>query len=252
MMTSEVISILRLEFRSRQGVNQRYSLRAFARDLKVAPSTLSELFSGKHALSAKKVELIATRLRLNGAERERVIAHAAQKGRDRLNLLTNAQQGRMIDASHFVLLELLQLSGNQRLLIKEFQNRWGLGQTEVKAKIDDLEELGLLRFDRALRRYEVLSTANRTGDQRSSVEVRSLHRQILSRAIEALVEAGPEDRESRAAVFRVDSKQIPRLKKAIGQFQAELLALARQSSLAKGNDRKCIMICTQQLFKVVG
>src|SRR2546430_13739191 len=43
--------VLRKELESRCRTSPRYSLRAFARDLKISPSRLSEILSGKQGLS---------------------------------------------------------------------------------------------------------------------------------------------------------------------------------------------------------
>lgn len=53
----------------RMSMNPRYSLRAFAASLNLAPSKLSEILSGKKGLSPDRAEKTATCLRLEGFER---------------------------------------------------------------------------------------------------------------------------------------------------------------------------------------
>lgn len=48
--------------------NKNYSLRAFARDLKFAPSTLSEILNGKRPLSKRLRERIGKALKLSSEE----------------------------------------------------------------------------------------------------------------------------------------------------------------------------------------
>jgi len=47
--------LLQKEFATRVARNKNYSLRAFARDLELAPSTVSEIMSGKYKLSDERL-----------------------------------------------------------------------------------------------------------------------------------------------------------------------------------------------------
>jgi plasmid maintenance system antidote protein VapI len=60
--------MLKDEFERRRGRNAFYSLRAYARDLRLAPPRLSEILSGKKGLSAPAAAEVATRLGLSAAE----------------------------------------------------------------------------------------------------------------------------------------------------------------------------------------
>lgn len=62
--------ILRSELAERCKHNPNYSLRAFARDLGIAPSRVSEILSGKQGLSRKAALSIAERLGLSTEEAE--------------------------------------------------------------------------------------------------------------------------------------------------------------------------------------
>src|SRR5689334_14844868 len=60
---------LKAEYERRLAANPRYSMRAYARDLKVAPSVISEILNGRHGLSRKSAETIAARLPISERER---------------------------------------------------------------------------------------------------------------------------------------------------------------------------------------
>ena len=62
-------NVLRQELLDRQKRNRRYSLRAFARDLKMSPSHLSAVLNDVDRISVAKAEDIATRLGFAGAAR---------------------------------------------------------------------------------------------------------------------------------------------------------------------------------------
>lgn len=55
-------SVLKFEFQLRNKKNNAYSMRAFARDIELSPSRLSEIFAGKQGLSPERAKVISTRL----------------------------------------------------------------------------------------------------------------------------------------------------------------------------------------------
>lgn len=58
-------SILRKELQRRRRINVRYSLRAFARQLGISPSRLSEILTGRYGLSGTAARALAQRLGLS-------------------------------------------------------------------------------------------------------------------------------------------------------------------------------------------
>jgi uncharacterized protein (TIGR02147 family) len=62
--------ILKEEFSQRRRRNPRYSLRAFARDLKLSPSMLCDVINGNHGLSRAGASKVAQALNLNPQESE--------------------------------------------------------------------------------------------------------------------------------------------------------------------------------------
>ena len=73
-------SILEWELQRRRSHNSRYSLRAFARDLRLSPSYLSEVLAGKHHLSKARAEDLVGQLRFDTTLRQRFCELAAQSG----------------------------------------------------------------------------------------------------------------------------------------------------------------------------
>ena len=62
--------ILQQTLFTKQQKNKRYSLRAFARDLKISPSFLSEVINGKYGISKQLAGQIADRLGFNSEENQ--------------------------------------------------------------------------------------------------------------------------------------------------------------------------------------
>lgn len=65
--------LLRDKFEKRKMANPRYSLRAFARDIRISPSRLSEILNGKQGLSESGAEKISSALGMEGEEKARFI-----------------------------------------------------------------------------------------------------------------------------------------------------------------------------------
>ncbi|MCT4642243.1 MAG: TIGR02147 family protein [Bacteriovoracaceae bacterium] len=68
METMTFRTILEEEFSFRVNENSSYSIRAFARDIGISPSQLSEVLSGKVGLSSKKAVVVAQNLGLSDKE----------------------------------------------------------------------------------------------------------------------------------------------------------------------------------------
>ena len=78
--------ILSQELDRRKRYNTSYSLRAYARDLKLQPSKLSEILNKKQGLSVEKGKVIANCLNFNNAELEFfILLIEAQHGRSKLS-----------------------------------------------------------------------------------------------------------------------------------------------------------------------
>lgn len=69
LQSESVAEFLKKEFVRRLDGNPRYSLRAFARDLELSPSRLSESMNQKSGVSLATVEKISVRLKLSKSER---------------------------------------------------------------------------------------------------------------------------------------------------------------------------------------
>ena len=71
--------ILKREFEARQSRNSQFSLRAFARILKLDPGFLSKLMSGKLLLSLDRADDITIKLDLTREQRNNFILSAAEE-----------------------------------------------------------------------------------------------------------------------------------------------------------------------------
>ena len=70
MQNHTIQRLLQAQFQLRLSTNEHYSMRAFAKDLKLSPSQLSLVLSGKRGLSRARAQIIADELNLPPIEKE--------------------------------------------------------------------------------------------------------------------------------------------------------------------------------------
>jgi len=102
--------ILQQTLFSKQQKNKRYSLRAFARDLKISPSFLSEVLSGKYGISKQLAGQIADRLGFTNEE-----------------------------SQHFCSLADLEVTDSRSKKRSEIKNSRRLQEMEISAQDDQME-----------------------------------------------------------------------------------------------------------------
>jgi len=71
--------VLRRELQNRQQKNPAYSMRAFARDLDLSASGLSEVLSGKHSLSLRRAITVSKKLGLSEEHADAFIQSACSR-----------------------------------------------------------------------------------------------------------------------------------------------------------------------------
>lgn len=91
---------------------------------------------------------------------------------------------------------------------------------EIKKGLRNLKLLGLISDKNG--KLSILSSRVTTSHDLPSEKIRSHHKQMMERAIEALEEEPIENREYFSLTFRVDRKKIPELKKEIRKFKTKM------------------------------
>ncbi len=108
---SELVRELWQILNDRKAKNRKYSLRAFARDLKTSPATLSEFLHGKRELSSRMMLRIAAAAGLSTAKRK-ALSRMLEKD-DHTFLQPSNEDLQMIinDPNHFAILSLAETAG---------------------------------------------------------------------------------------------------------------------------------------------
>lgn len=220
--------------------NPRYSQRAFARDLGLAPHRMSEILRGRQGLSRDRAELVARRLEWDKAVRSEfcdlvtavhgrssaartAAARRLDKRAPRTSPATKLETSRFKaigEWHHLALLEVLKVAGSEARP-SELAARLELPVAQVRAALGRLIELGLV--ERKAKGYAVLSDSIVGGDVPSAA-IRGYHSQHLDKAKDALVLQPTETRDFNSLVVALDRRRLPELKHRLGQVVEELNA----------------------------
>ena len=233
---SDYRAILKEELDGRCQQNPRYSLRAFARDLELAPSRLSEILNRKQGLSRKGATRIAEILGFHGEERDMfcdmvVSEHARSKterevAKIRLAKYQNADEDVVqlqLDAFkvisdwyHMAIIDLSRL-GEFKTDPRWIARKLRITPIQAELAIDRLLRLGLLerQDDRLVAKDTDLFVEGGV----PSESIKKFHRQILQKATDALTLQSIDKRHFFTQFVTIDRNELAAAKKEIDKFQ---------------------------------
>jgi uncharacterized protein (TIGR02147 family) len=232
--TQSVQTVLLDEFSRRVKVNPRYSLRAYSKALGLSSGALSEILRKRRPVSLKAAEKIAKALRLSATETKRLF-QLVQTNRPGFHEITSTQgespealAQRKLDEDtfalisewyHFAILNLMDCEGfrwNPQYISK----RLGLTNAQARLAMDLLLRVRLVQLKDG--RVKASSDYLVSPSGVPSSAIRSYHRQVLEKAIEALETQDLPEREMNGIGIAVDPKQVPQIKREISDFLDQL------------------------------
>ncbi len=230
---------LKDEFNERCHRNRRYSLRAFARDIDLLPSRLSDIFQGKQGLSAEMAQKICTHL--NWSEKEKrlfIVSVESQHARSQirrtaalaeLKEIESQANIKVIDADlfaiiaqwhHFAILELFATDDFQPSP-SWIASRLDLNPIEVERALSRLERVGLLKKQEG--GWKAIEGFPITTQDIPSKAIKEFHSQILHRAQTALFFQEVKMRDFSAIHFAVNPSDLPQLKEELREMRRALV-----------------------------
>lgn len=224
MQRTDFKTYLKNELLERIKKNPRYSLRAFAGQLNLDPSTLSKMLNGKRPIGQKVTVQMAAQLGLSKNQVSKFLTAKSTESEDvqtDYKFLALDQFAVISDWFHFAILELSMVNGfkpSRDWIAKAL----GMKAIEVDAAIDRLIRVGLLEITANGQWVDLSSgfTTNISSDMTSSAH-RKLQEQLLTKAI--LAQQGPRDRRDHSAMtMAINSSRIPEAKEKIRQFRRSL------------------------------
>ena len=224
-------ALLQEELQARCQRNPGYSLRSFARNLGVDPSSLSKILNGKRGVTQRTLKNLGPRLGLSPKDINRFITTR----RNRKPLPT----GDFSDIAHetfqaishwyhFAILELTALD-NFKGDAKWIARNLGITPSEVNIAVKRMVRLGLLEISEDNKWIDRSGALTTTGNGFTNAAFRNLQTQIFKMGITAMEEVPMNLRDQSSITMAIDSSFLPKAKSMIRRFRRELLALMQSS-----------------------
>ncbi len=263
--TVDYRQVLQKELMDRCESNPRYSLRAFARDLKLSPSRLSEVLNRKQGLSRQAAEGISKTLGYSDEEAEyfcdlvslkharsvkeredakiRVFKADFDRQRDELYSLQLDSFKIISDWYHLGILELMKVS-NFKHDTKWISRRLGVQVIQIELAIERLCRVGLMKIENE--RFIAVQSNGWVPGGIPSSSIRKFHRQVLGKALVAMDTQAVEERFFSTHLLTLNRSDLPKAFEAIADFQKKF-CVDLESDISKD-----LLYCiSMQLFKIV-
>lgn len=233
--------LLQDELKRRKEKNPAYSLRAFAKSLGMSPAQLSQLVSGKRPLTLKTFEKLARELALSPIEKKRALealSHSVAQDLHPHNLQMKEDEFRLVsDWYHFAILSLTKVKGARKDPVW-IAKRLGIAIIDAKMAVERLERMGVLSPGET---FKQITEPIRVLSEVPSQAIQKSHRQLLALANEKLSQVPVARRDFSVMMMAIDPKNLERAKKAIEDFQEELVSLLEQGEPSEVYALSCQM-----------
>jgi uncharacterized protein (TIGR02147 family) len=251
------------ELARRIGVNPRYSLRAFARDLGMNPGRLSHVLRGHYGLSQNAAEVVAKKLNLGPQElkvfcdlvalkrsqssaRKVKSSHGLSKVSSHFNSLSLDSFMLISEWYHLAILEYFSIRGVVSDVL-QLSKTLGVPPQLVEQAVDRLVRLKMLKKDKSGRKFKPLGSYFVDPKGVSSRAVQNFHKQIVELALRSLVIESPLEREFGTVLFSFDRARMGEAQADIAKFRFQFNK--KFGSYKKGN---LVFALSTQFFRVSG
>lgn len=230
--TPYYIQRLKEDFAAKQRKSPRYSLRAYARDMSVHPSTLSLVLKGKRALPLKDSTVIAQKMNMGPKERT-YFFESLYKTRARLDeiKISASDERLMLDESyfnviaeweHYAVLTLFDLT-NFAPSLKEICRQLDLTETRAEVVVHNLISCGLLKETE--KGLEKAQCNVRTTEDVMSTALQKSHIEAMTMGIDKIKNVDVDMRDFSSVTFAMDPAKMPEAKAILREFRQKMTAL---------------------------
>lgn len=219
--TPSFIESLQAEFDKRKVLNDRYSLRAFARDVKVEASLLSKILRGQYRLTPQMVIRIGTSIGMSSQQ----ITHYCST----LNEIILKKEFVKIEDPifaaisswfYFAILRGFDIPGFQEALPR-VREKLGLTEAELEKCLSTLKDLGLLIEENGCLRRSAKQLSTFPSDRTTEAN-KKLQHEFLDQAALSIDEVPVDERNHTTLTFSVDPKLLPGIKEDITRFRKQI------------------------------
>lgn len=234
IITDDERSIFRLwlqkQFTERCKKNARYSLRAFAKNLDLDASSLSQILSGKRNLSKNGIQNICEKLSVSPKELQMFgLIGSKNNGADENYLQLEIDTFSVISEwYHYAILELTYVSGF-KADPKWIAKKLSLTVEEAKSAVERLKRLGLLLEENgSLIKSSKQLTNN--GIINTSGAHKELQKQVITKALVAVDEVPQDEKDITSMTMAIDTKNLDKARLLIQKFRRDLCELLEEGN----------------------
>lgn len=260
-MKYDFVETLLNHYSVRKAANQAYSMNAFARDLTLLPSQLSEVVRRKKGLSSQSAIKVAAKLKLSKKEQiifvESVISHCGRSPRERqlakVRLQKEQNQGLELskaefniikDWLNFALLEYLKIN-KTAFKVASAAEYFSVSKQRVLTSLSNLESVGLI----TKKGTHYLHQENTVfAPLNIPFTAKKLHHlKLLQISKGAYLNQDFDQRDYMSQIISVDSNKIKLAKKLIKDFHHNMNELLSPDS----NKKRSVYVMSTQLFSLM-
>lgn len=260
-MQSSFVEILLNILNERVRSNPSYSMRSFARDLNVAPSTLSEILKQKKGISVKKASEIVAALKLPDWQANHFVnlvalnhsRSKAEKEKAKAEIELQKDKiivGKLKENTMKSLTSTLDLAILECTYLKKFNNTPEWIAEKLKVSIKDIHEsvarlqsVGLLKISED-GQWSDLSPFFSSSDGIPSESIRAFNIDILRTMEKKIINEPINDRIMKSVVFSLEEQHMIEARNILDDAIARILSLS-----SKSEGKKDHVVCySSQLF----
>ena len=210
------ISILKAEFDKRKIQNGKYSMRKFASDANVDPSTLSQYFKGKRKLTSEAFEILLKKLCVN-----QEVLDQYERDTKELKLLNEKHQEIKKRWFYYALLESFSLADFEPNT-KWLSSRLGMSENSIEKALEILESTGAMRKDEE-RYIDTLGSVTFVDDINMDIVAgRQYQKELLEKAKDSIDQNEGHIKDHTSLCFAFNTSLMPEVKERIQTFRQEM------------------------------
>jgi uncharacterized protein (TIGR02147 family) len=232
--------ILLQEYQKKRRHNPRYSARAFARDLNISPSSLSEIFSGKKGISSKLAKKICDILDFPPQTKEVFIisvqiSQAKSSSRrqllnQKLNALVKKSKIHIATTAdlstlswmHFAIIECLKLK-DAKPSVEWLAQKLNTDVLQITEALNILQKMKWIEINRDRNKLSVKIARSESAHDVSAAAISDYHQSVLNQATKAIAFLPHTQREYQAVTLNFSSADVSEAKQMIQRFVDEFI-----------------------------
>ncbi len=246
-------------------LNPKYSLRAFSRDLELAPSRVSQILNGKQGLSKERAISIAEKLGFSKLETEYFTnlveasdSRSKSNRKQALKKLSNLELGKLkfknLNDTLFKVISDWYFYGVRELTkLPSFQenpnwiaNRLSISKYQASDALKKLEEVGLITKSEN-KGFEPSEDTPTTTHGVPSVAIRNFNKSLLKKAIESIDLQSVDERNFTTFTFALDSNEYAEFVDMIDQFRRQVM---KKAELVPNSNKNEVYSLAIQFFRL--